>query len=196
MSGVPLRPPPEVILPVGALSSQHIRALLSGPVPLISDYVDLDAQLQANGFDLTVQSVAAFAGAGRIGRTNEERVLAETHELAFGPDGFVRLAPGPYIARLNEAVALPKNIMALAQPRSSVLRNGVAVHNAVWDAGYTGRSQVQVVVYNPHGFSLARDARIVQMVFLTLDAETDAPYAGLYQREALDPHGPSPQGRA
>src|SRR5690606_27582530 len=98
-------------------------------------------------------------------------------------DGLVHLQPGPYIARLNETVALPLSIMALAKPRSSLLRCGVAVHNAVWDAGYAGQSQVMIVVYNPQGFTLAKDARIVQMVFMTLDAMTDAPYSGAYQGE-------------
>lgn len=170
---------------MGVLSSQQIRDMLAGDEPLISGYIDLGEQLQANGFDMTMGSIAAFTGAGRIGRTNDDRVLAETKDLVFDDDGFVYLTPGPYIARLNEAVALPMHVMALAKPRSSMLRNGVAVHNAVWDAGYAGRSQVQVVVYNPAGFVLAKDSRIIQMVFMTLDATTDVPYAGLYQGEAL-----------
>lgn len=170
---------------MGVLSSQQIRNMLAGDTPLVSGYVNLDEQVQANGFDMTIESIAAFTGPGRIGRTNGDRVLAETAELTFDAQGFVRLAPGPYIARLNETVALPLNMMALAKPRSSMLRNGVAVHNAVWDAGYAGRSQVQVVVYNPDGFILAKDARIIQMVFMTLDSTTDMPYDGVYQGEAL-----------
>ena len=81
------------------------------------------------------------------------------------PTAYVYLAPGPYVARLNEAVSLPVSLAAIAKPRSSLLRAGVAVHNAVWDAGYKGRSQALVVVYNPAGFTVARGARIVQMVF-------------------------------
>ena len=172
---------------VGVLSAQHIRALLAGPEPLVSGLIDLDAQLQPNGMDLTLDSIETLDGAGRIGRTNEERILAETRDLPFDAEGYVRLEPGAYVARLNEAVSLPADVMALAKPRSSLLRNGVAVHNAVWDAGYSGRSQVQVVVYNPAGFTIARDARIVQMVFMTLEAATDSPYAGRYQGEALRP---------
>ena len=168
---------------MGVLSSQQIHALLAAPLPLISGFVDASEQLQANGFDCTLHSIAAFMGAGRIGPTNATRFLPATRDLPFGPDGFVHLPPGPYIARLNETVALPLSVMALAKPRSSLLRCGVAVHNAVWDAGYAGQSQVQVVVYNPHGFDLARDARIVQMIFMTLDNATDTPYAGAYQGE-------------
>jgi dUTP pyrophosphatase len=168
---------------VGVLSSQQIRSLLQTPEPLISNYVDLGEQIQSNGFDCTLHSIAAFSGAGRIGDSNSSRTLPNTKDLTFRDDGFVHLEPGVYIARLNETVALPLSVMALAKPRSSLLRCGVAVHNAVWDAGYNGQSQVQVVVYNPHGFDLARNARIVQMVFMTLDKATDAPYEGSYQGE-------------
>ena len=169
---------------MGVLSSQQIRAMLTDTPPLVSGFLNVDEQLQANGFDLTLESIAEFTGAGRIGASNSERTLAETRELPFDADGWARLTPGVYAARLNETVALPRNVMALAKPRSSLLRNGAAAHNAVWDAGYTGRSQIQVAVYNPHGLMLARNARIVQMVFFTLDDATDTPYDGIYQGEA------------
>ena len=174
---------------MGVLSSQQIRAMLAPPTPLVSDLIDLDEQLQANGIDLTLRSIGTFTGRGRLG-TGEDRVLAGTDDLDFDASGLVTLAPGPYIARLNEVVSLPPDVMAIARPRSSLLRMGASVHNAVWDAGYSGRSQVLIVVHNPGGLQLCRDARIVQMVFMTLDEATDAPYAGAYQHEALEQPGP------
>ncbi|MDA1035929.1 MAG: deoxyuridine 5'-triphosphate nucleotidohydrolase [Chloroflexi bacterium] len=177
---------------MGVLSSQQIRNLINGPEPLVSDLVDIDAQIQPNGIDLTIASLETLTGPGQIGLTNDDRILAPAVDVPFDHDGYAQLATGVYVARLNEAVHLPPNVMALAKPRSSMLRNGVAVHNAVWDAGYAGRSQVQLVVYNPQGFRLAKNARIVQMVFMTLDAATDSPYAGRYQGEHLPPEqGPS-----
>ena len=179
----------EVTQAVGVLSSQQIRALLAASTPLVSDFIDLDEQLQANGIDLTLGSIGAFTSRGRLG-TGDDRVLSETQDLPFDASGLVALAPGPYLARLNEVVSLPADVMAIARPRSSLLRSGASVHNAVWDAGYSGRSQVLVVVHNPNGIELARDARIVQMVFMTLDAPTDTPYHGAYQHEALERTGP------
>lgn len=172
---------------MGVLSSQHIRNLIEGFEPLVSDLVDIEAQIQPNGIDLTVASLETLVGPGQIGLTNDDRVLAPAQNVSFNDQGFAELPPGVYVARLNEVVHLPLNIMAIAKPRSSMLRNGVAVHNAVWDAGYAGRSQVQLVVYNPHGFRLARNSRIVQMVFMTLDADTESPYGGRYQGEGLPP---------
>ena len=172
---------------MGVLSSQQIRNLIGRPDPLVSDLVDIDAQIQPNGIDLTVASLETLTGPGQIGLTNDDRILAPAAEVPFDGDGYAQLANGVYVARLNETVHLPPNVMALAKPRSSMLRNGVAVHNAVWDAGYVGRSQVQLVVYNPRGFRLAKNARIIQLVFMTLDADTDSPYAGRYQGEHLRP---------
>ena len=74
--------------------------------------------------------------------------------------------------------------MALATPRSSLLRCGVTVNTAVWDTGYSGRSQSLLVVYNPRGIRLEKNARIVQLVFFTLDRETEG-YRGAYQGENL-----------
>ena len=177
---------------MGVLSSQQIRNLISGPEPLISDLVDIDSQIQPNGIDLTIASLERLIGPGQIGLTNDDRVLAPATNVPFSNEGYAQLETGAYIARLNEAVHLPPNVMALAKPRSSMLRNGVAVHNAVWDAGYAGRSQVQLIVYNTAGFRLAKNARIVQMIFMTLDAATDSPYAGRYQGEHLAPE-PRPE---
>lgn len=171
---------------MGVLSSQQIRSLIAGPEPLVTEIVDLETQVQPNGIDLTLSSLEKLTGPGQIGLTNDDRILAPAADVTFASGGFVHLDPGVYIARLNEAVRLPAHVMAIAKPRSSLLRNGVAVHNAVWDAGYAGRSQVQMVVYNPAGFRVARNARIVQMVFMTLDTATDNPYAGRYQGEHLN----------
>lgn len=170
---------------MSVLSHQHIKALIESANPLVSGYADLEGQLQANGFDMTLDTVAAYVSAGRMGRSNAERQLSQTVDLAFDANGYVTLSPGPYLVTLNEAVHLPGQVMAFGKPRSSLLRSGVAVHNAVWDAGYEGRSQALMVVYNPAGFEVARGARILQLVFLTLDAASAVPYAGSYQGEHL-----------
>ena len=160
--------------------------MIAGAPPLVSGYVDLAAQLQPNGFDLTLRAVAGFAsgaGGGAIGVDDGERVLPAFGELDFDGDGWVWLAPGPYLVTFNEVVSLPRNLMALGRPRSSLLRSGVALHTAVWDAGYAGRSQALLAVQHPAGWRVKQDARIAQLVFLPLAAPDDAGYAGRYQGE-------------
>ena len=167
---------------MSVLSRHDIQRLIENEPPLVADYIDLEAQLQPNGFDLTLREVALLQSAGSLGVSNGNRVLPPLSPLAFDGLGFLYLAPGIYIVTYNEIVHLPAEVMALGRPRSSLLRSGVAVHNAVWDAGYRGRSQSLLAVYNPQGFRLERNARIVQLVFLRLSGPTQG-YQGTYQGE-------------
>jgi len=116
---------------------------------------------------------------------DSQRLVSDLAPLVFDGLDFIDLVPGAYSITYNEIIHLPKNVMALATPRSSLLRCGVTVNTAVWDAGYSGRSQSLMVVYNPQGFRLQRNARIVQIVFLQLTKETEG-YQGAYQGENVD----------
>lgn len=169
----------------GVLSRQEIVALLDGQPPLLSEMPDRESQIQPNGVDLTLERVSRLRGPGHIGRTNTERVLPATEDLVFEPDGSIYLPPGAYQVRFNEVVNLPPALMAYARPRSSLLRCGVALHTAVWDAGYRGRGVSLMVVYNPAGFRLTRDARICQLVFHRLAEATTVAYNGAYLHEGL-----------
>ena len=167
------------------LSKQDILRLLKQQPPLIEDYINLEEQVQPNGFDLTLREVALLQSSGKIATSDNQRVVSDLAPLVFDGLGFIDLVSGAYIVTYNEIVHLPKNVMALARPRSSLLRCGVTVNTAVWDAGYSGRSQSLMVVYNPQGFRLQRNARIVQLVFLQLTGETEG-YRGTYQGENID----------
>jgi dUTP pyrophosphatase len=165
------------------LSREQIAALLDGEPPLIAGLIDREAQLHPNGVDLTLAAVGRFAGSGTLARENSGRILPEIEPLTFDARGRIRLLPGPYQVRLNETVNLPADCMAYARPRSSLLRSAVALHTAVWDAGYSGQGVALLVVYNPAGFVIERDARIVQLVFHRLERATGSGYEGRYQGE-------------
>lgn len=166
------------------LEREAVRERLQGEPPLLEGWVDLEAQLQPHGFDLTLREAAAFVGQGWVG-PGAERGLASILPLPFDGDGGLTLGPGAYLVTFNEVVHLPLDLMALAFPRSTLLRCGVSVHNAVWDAGYHGRSQALLVVFNPAGFRVFRNARLVQMVFLHLGHPVAQGYQGRYQGENL-----------
>jgi len=159
--------------------------MLKAEPPLVENLRDVQQQVQPNGIDLTVKEVALFSSPGSLGLSNEGRVLSNSSPLVFDGLGRLDLLPGSYLITFNEVVNIPKNIMALATPRSSLLRCGVSVHNAVWDAGYSGRSQALMVVYNQQGFRLYKDARIVQMVFFFLNHEVAEGYRGKFQGENI-----------
>ncbi len=168
----------------GVLTKNDLRKLIRQNPPLLEDYIDLEAQLQPNGLDITLRDVASIDDAGQMAVSDKDRKISNTSPLKFDSAGFIELKPGPYLVTYNEIVSLPKNVMALARPRSSLLRCGVTIGTAVWDAGYSGRSQSLLLVHNPHGFRLQKNARILQLVFFTLAQETEG-YNGAYQRENI-----------
>jgi dUTP pyrophosphatase len=167
----------------GVLSGGEIRKLLEGEPPLVSGFADLDAQLQPNGFDLTLAEIRSFVDQGTMGVDNARRILPGLSPVEPGADGLVHLPPGPYHITYSETVALPTDLMAFGRPRSSLTRSGVAIHTAVWDAGYAGRSTSLLVVSNPHGFTVEIGARVAQLVFLRLSVQAEQGYAGIYQGE-------------
>jgi dUTP pyrophosphatase len=167
------------------LSSNDIRRLIKSNPPLVEGWLNLDEQVQTNGIDLTLRDISAIKSPGRIAVTNKDRVLSDLSPLVFDTAGFIDLAAGAYIVTYNEVVHLPRNIMALGRPRSSLLRCGVNVGTAVWDAGYEGRSQSLLVVHNQYGFRLEKNARIMQLVFMELTGESEG-YNGVYQGENIE----------
>jgi len=166
------------------LSKQDIINLIQQKPSLIEEYVNLEEQLQPNGFDLTLREAAAIQTGGRIAVSNADRVISNLCPLAFDDQDNLELAAGAYVVTFNEIVNMPKNISALGAPRSSLLRCGAGLHTAVWDAGYCGRSQSLLVVYNPLGFRVQRNARIGQLVFFELAGDTEG-YTGCYQGENI-----------
>jgi dUTP pyrophosphatase len=167
-----------------ALSKIDIQRLIQSTPPLVESYLDLELQLQPNGIDVTLRDIARLQTPGTITVDNSGRRLSSLTPLEFDRQDYVDLTSGPYLITLNEIVNLPNNVMALARPRSSLLRCGVTIETAVWDAGYSGRSQSLLVVHNSSGFRLQRNSRVLQLIFFFLTGETER-YKGQYQRENI-----------
>lgn len=169
----------------GVLTREDIIEMLKLQPPLIAAALNLEDQVQPNGVDLTVREVSSFSSRGNLTETNEGRELSRTSPVIFDSHGGADLLPGAYLVTFNEVVSLPADVMALGRPRSSLNRCGVSMHSAVWDAGYSGRSQSMLVVYNPHGFRLHRNARVMQLVFFHTSREVGEGYSGRYQNENI-----------
>ena len=141
-----------------------------------------DGQLQPNGVDLTLGEVWTLAEAGALGRADADRRLPERREVAADERGWFRLAPGAYVVRYAEALDIPTDCGGLCFPRSSLLRMGVHLPTAVWDAGYRGRGETLLAVANRHGVALERGARLAQLVVFSLTRGTVG-YRGRYLEE-------------
>lgn len=167
------------------LDRDSITELILGDSPLISGFDDLEEQLQPNGFDLTLQEVRELNSGGYMGKGPNRRLLSSSNILAFDNQGWVQLNPGSYLITFNEICHLPLDLMALGKPRSSLLRSGVTINTAVWDAGYKGRSQSLLTVLNPNGFGVQQNARLLQLIFIRLEHTTVRGYQGNFINENI-----------
>ncbi len=152
----------------------------------VSDAVDIEAQTQPNGVELTLSAIWRFLDQGAIGFDNEDRRLPETEPIEFDSDGWAYLPAGAYKIRFNETVTVPHDRFAIARPRSSLLRMGVSCPSALWDSGFTGKGEGLLVVHNPFGARMRRNARLVQLVFFELEEPVKRPYDGGYQNTGLE----------
>lgn len=147
----------------------------------ISEHVG-DSQFQPAGVDITLKKILSFSSHGQIDFDNSQRKISDTEELEF-EDGWVQLTPGSYKVLFNEYVKIPQDAAALCFPRSSLLRSGITLECAVWDPGYEGRSEALLIVSNPHGARLRRDAKLGQLVFIRLSESAKESYEGIYKGE-------------
>ena len=152
---------------------------------LVESMIDPETQTQMCGMELTVQRIERFTSSGAVAFENSERRLPETESLQFDQSGWIDLPAGAYLVTFNEIVSIPGDVAALARARSTLLRCGASLQTALWDPGYRGRSQSLLVVHNPAGLRLKRNARLMQLVFMRLEKEAEKVYEGRYQGENI-----------
>lgn len=167
------------------LSGRNIRKLLRARPPLVEHMVDSKLQVQENGIELTIREVHKWVGRGSISLHNEERRLGSCAVIPWDQTGWLFLSQGSYKIVYNEIVNVPKNLIAIGRPRSSLLRCGATIASAVWDAGYSGRGEGLLIVSNPDGLRLQKSARVLQLLFFRLAEPVDQGYKGAYQRENI-----------
>lgn len=167
------------------LSRDELKERIDSETPLVENMVDKDMQLQPNSVELTLRSVESLKGPGAVDFDNSQRQVPHSDIIEFDSEGWALLAPGTYKVTFNEIVNIPLDLAAIARPRSSLLRCGVTVESAVWDSGYRGRSESMLVVYNPYGFRVRKNARLLQLVFYRLNSKVEQGYSGRYQHENI-----------
>ncbi|MEZ5334191.1 MAG: deoxyuridine 5'-triphosphate nucleotidohydrolase [Methanolobus sp.] len=167
------------------LSRNELRELIGNEVPLVEKMIDTETQLQPNSVELTLKNIEKFSNSGAVDFDNSERETPSTEPVDFDEKGWAVLEQGVYKITFNEIVNIPLDLAAIARPRSTLLRCGANIGTAVWDSGYRGRSESMLVVYNPHGFRLKKNARVMQLLFFDLHSELSEGYCGKYQHENL-----------
>jgi dUTP pyrophosphatase len=153
----------------------------------VAEYVSPveEDQVQPNGVDLTLEEVYEPREPGRISHDSKEvgeRQEMEVEEIGeYVPDTYYLPRSG-YVAGYGETVTIPEGHVGFVYPRSTLLRNACMLNTAVWDAGYEGRGEGFLQVFQD--IQIERGARIGQLVLA--EAGHDDTYDGDYQGEGLD----------
>lgn len=93
------------------------------------------------------------------------------------------LLPGQFVlATTMEYIALPNNLTAFVEGRSSLGRMGLFIQNAGWvDPGFRGEITLELYNANRCAIELKAGRRVGQLVFAQMDEEALNPYNGKYQ---------------
>jgi dUTP pyrophosphatase len=156
-------------------------------IDMITGYIDLETQLQPNGFDLTIDEISELVhgSLSRLDFDNKNRSIPDTNKIRWleTTDGeVIYLDEGVYKFKVNETIKLPENIMAISIQRSSLMRMLCDTNIGLWDCGYHGSGYSILKVHNPDGITVYRNARIIQVIFMRASTPTDV-YKGIYQHE-------------
>ncbi|MGI5883673.1 MAG: dCTP deaminase [Candidatus Spyradocola sp.] len=111
-----------------------------------------------------------------LDRESDYRTI-QTERFVLLPNQFV-------LATTMEYVALPDDLTAFVEGRSSLGRMGLFIQNAGWvDPGFEGEITLELFNANRCAIELRAGRRIGQLVFAKLDGAALHPYDGKYQRQ-------------
>lgn len=93
------------------------------------------------------------------------------------------LLPGQFVlATTMEYIALPNDLTAFVEGRSSLGRMGLFIQNAGWvDPGFCGEITLELFNANRCAIELKAGRRVGQLVFAEMDGLALNPYSGKYQ---------------
>ena len=159
------------------LSDQTIRRMLEEKSLVIEPLEE--RQIQPASVDIRLGntfSVVEDSSAGIIDLEREIRYKTiETDKYLLLPGQFV-------LATTLEYIALPEDLTAFVEGRSSLGRMGLFIQNAGWvDPGFRGEITLELYNANRCAIELTAGRRVGQLVFAWMDAPALKPYNGKYQ---------------
>lgn len=159
------------------LSDKTIRRMLAGQTLTITPITD--DQIQPASVDIRLGntfSVVEDTSAGII--TMDREIAYKTIQT----DRYL-LLPGQFVlATTMEYFALPGDLTAFVEGRSSLGRMGLFIQNAGWvDPGFEGEITLELFNANRCAIELQAGRRVGQLVFAQMDSPAERPYRGKYQ---------------
>ena len=159
------------------LSDQTIRKMLEEKTLYISPLEP--EQIQPASVDIRLGDTFGIVEDSSNGiLTLEKEISYKTIQT----DTYI-LLPGQFVlATTMEFFALPNDLTAFVEGRSSLGRLGLFIQNAGWvDPGFQGEITLELFNANRCAIELRAGRRIGQLVFAQMDAPTENPYNGKYQ---------------
>jgi dUTP pyrophosphatase len=135
--------------------------------------------IQPSGVDLRAKTVYRLKNGGYLGVKNRQTPNVDVvsdkigDKVVLEPNGFV-------LVETMEKVNMPKDLLALILPRSSLFRCGVGLHTAVVDPGFVGTLTFGMKNLSEHPFEIEIGSKIGQIVFEEVKGN-DKLYNGKYQ---------------
>lgn len=152
--------------------------VLSGPEAAKLLKITNPDQVQPNGVDLTLDVIYRFPEEGPdFLAIDEDRVTP----IPLKRGGY-RLTRGAYLVEYTETTTIPPDCVGLLLPRSTLLRHGLDVRTALWDAGYSGKPKSLLISYRRMAF-LPRGFRIGQLILIRVEGVSRT-YRGRYHGES------------
>lgn len=138
-----------------------------------------DGQIQPASVDIRLGrtfSVVEDSPSGIITLDNE------IHYKMIESDTYI-LLPGQFVlATTMEYIALPNDLTAFVEGRSSLGRMGLFIQNSGWvDPGFEGEITLELYNANRCAIELKAGRRVGQLVFAKMDDVAANPYRGKYQ---------------
>ena len=138
-----------------------------------------EQQIQPASVDIRLGDTFCVVEDSSEGIINLER---EVRYKTIKSDTYL-LLPGQFVlATTMEYIALPDNLTAFVEGRSSLGRLGLFVQNAGWvDPGFKGEITLELFNANRCAIELKAGRRVGQLVFAQMDKPALCPYGGKYQ---------------
>jgi len=138
-----------------------------------------EKNIQPSGIDLRVKCIYRLKNSGFLG--NSDRMTPDVESVSDRPGEKIRLEPNEFVlVETMEKVNMPKDIMAIVLPRSSLFRCGVSLHTAVVDPGFQGTLTFGMKNLSEFPFEIEIGSKIGQIVFEEVKGNVRL-YDGKYQ---------------
>ena len=177
------------------LSDRTIREEIAAGRIVIEPFDD--ACVQPSSVDLHIDRYFRVFRNHTMGHIDVKQNLEELTELVeIGPEDTFMLHPGEFVlGTTSERVALPADLVARLEGKSSLGRLGLLIHSTAGfvDAGWDGQLTLELSNVANLPITLYPDMKIGQMSFMNLDQPAEKPYgSGALGSKYQGQVGPTP----